>query len=384
MLVKTVTCKLCVNPEIAAVLAETVARFNAVCNQLSEIAWETGTFRAYALHARAYHTLRQASGLPAQLVVRAIAKVADSYKTDRSVKHVFGPRGAVVFDARCFKMHDVSAVSLTTARGRFRFSLAHGGRQREQLAAGATGEADLLSRDGSYYLAIAVKSEPPPLADTSGGVLGVDLGIVELATDSEGVSYSGETVKAVRRRVKRLRSALQAKGTKSAKRHLKRIKRKQSRFVRDTDHCIAKRLVGKALSRQKALALEELTGIRQRASGLNREMRWLLGNWAFADLAAKIHYKAAEVGIPVVFVDPRNTSRTCSRCGHCEKANRTNQSRFHCLKCGFEANADHNAACNIEARADLSGGLLSRLGASGKRSEVGQGQAVPLLGAAVT
>lgn len=378
MLVKTVTCKLRVNPETSVALAETMERFNAVCNRLSELAWEKQTFRAYDLHALAYHAIRQEFKLPAQLVVRAIAKVAHSYKTDRSVRHVFGPRGAVAYDARCFKLHGVSAASLTTVRGRFRFSLAHGGKQREQLAAGTTGEADLLFRDGHFYLAISVKSEPPPPADAGGGVLGVDLGIVELATDSDGQNYSGEAVKSVRRRVKRIRSLLSRKGAKSAKRHLRKIKRKQSRFVRDTNHGIAKRLVGTALSRQKALALEDLKGIRQRASGLNRQMRWLLGNWAFTDLAAKIAYKAAEAGVPVIYVDPRNTSRTCNRCRHCEKANRKSQSQFLCLKCGFEANADFNAACNIEARADLSGGLLSRLGAPGKRSEVGQGQATPL------
>ena len=94
-------------------------------------------------------------------------------------------------------------------------------------------------------------------------------------------------------------------------------------------------------------------------------MRWQMGNWAFADLAAKIFYKAAEVGLPVIFVDPRNTSRTCSECGHCEKANRKSQSKFECLNCGFCANADKNAACNIsrkgaEARAELSNSLLFR------------------------
>jgi putative transposase len=361
MLVRTVTVKLRVNSETAAALAETMERFNAVCNRLSELAWEKQTFRQYDLHALAYHEIRQEFGLPAQLTVRAIAKVADSFKADRSVKHVFGPRGAVVYDARIFRLENLSSVSLTTVRGRLRFVMAHGGKQREQLAAGTTGEADLLFRDGNYYLAIAVKSEPPPPAETEGGVLGVDLGIVELATDSEGNNYSGETVKAVRRRVKRIRSLLQAKGTKSAKRHLKKIKRKQSRFVRNTNHCIAKALVGNAVSRQKALALEELKGIRQRASGLNREMRWLMGNWAFADLTAKIVYKAAEVGIPVIFVDPRNTSRTCSRCGHCEKANRKSQSQFLCVNCGFETNADFNAALNIEARAAVSTGLLCRV-----------------------
>jgi putative transposase len=382
MLVKVVTCKLRINEESAAALAATMALFNTVCNQLSEIAWETKTFRAFDLHKLAYHPLRAEFGLPAQLTVRAIAKVCDSYKTDRSIKHVFGPQGAVVYDARCFKLVGVSAAELTTVHGRFRFSLAHGGKQRDQLTAGTTGEADLLFRDGSYYLAISVKTVPPPPADTSGGILGVDLGIVEIATDSEGNSYSGETVKKVRRRVRRIRSFLQKKGTKSAKRHLKKIRQRQSRFVRDTNHCIAKQLVGTAVLRQKALAIEDLKGIRGRASGFNREMRGLLDNWAFADLGAKIKYKAADAGLPVVEVDPRNTSRTCSGCGHCDKANRKNQSHFQCLQCGLTLNADLNAAFNIQARAELSDGLLSqprspwngtgsRLGTSPPASAVG-------------
>jgi putative transposase len=384
MLVRAVTCKLRVTEETAAALAETMALFNAVCNRLSEIAWETKTFRAYDLHGIAYHTIRQEFGLPAQLVVRAIAKVADSYKTDRSLQHVFGPRGAVVFDARCFKLENLSSISLTTVHGRRRCVMAHGGKQRAQLATGAIGEADLLHRDGSYYLAICIRTPEPPKVETPGGVLGVDLGIVEIATDSEGNTYSGEGVKSVRRRVRRLRRLLQAKGTKSAKRHLKKIKRKQSRFVRDTNHCIAKTLVGTAVSRQKALALEDLNGIRQRANGLNREMRWLLGNWAFADLGAKIQYKAAEAGIPVVFVDPRNTSRICSRCGHCEKANRKSQSQFLCLNCGWESNADFNAALVIAARAAPSGSLLSRLDLRWNGGRGGPGTSRSLSGVAVT
>jgi IS605 OrfB family transposase len=380
MLVKTVTCKLLVTEESCAALAETMALFNTVCNRLSEIAWETKTFRSFDLQRVAYHSLRAEFGLPAQLTIRAIKKVCDSYRVDRSVQHLFGMRGAVIYDARCFKLHDVSVAELTTIDGRLRFSLAHGGKQRDQLAAGTTGEADLLHRDGNYYLAITAKTPEPPAADTSGGFLGVDLGIVELATDSEGASYSGEAVKSVRRRVKRVRRLLQSKGTKPAKRHLKKIRMRQSRFVRDTNHCIAKKLVKTALSRQKALALEDLTGIRERGSGLNRETRWLLGNWAFADLGAKIAYKAAEAGIPVVLVDPRDTSRTCSRCGHCDKANRRSQSHFLCLHCGLDMNADFNAALNIEARAALSDSLLFPLRPPGKGLVVGEGQAAPLYG----
>ena len=348
-----------------AALADTMAKFNTACNALSQKAWETQTFRAYDLHKLAYHQVRADFGLPSQLTVRAIAKVADTYKTDRSQMHTFGPKGAVVFDARCFKMKGVSSAYLTTTQGRHCFSLAHGGKQREQLSQGTTGEADLLFVDGNYYLSIAVKFPDRPKADTSGGILGVDMGIVELATDSEEQSYSGSAVKAVRCRVREHRRQVQKKRSRSAFKRLQKINRRASRFAKDVNHCISKSLVQKALVLQKALSLEDLTNIRERSNGFNKAiynkaMRWLLGNWSFADLAAKIVYKAAEVGLPVIFVDPRNTSRTCSECGHCDKANRKSQASFQCLSCGFCANADYNAAKNIEARGLLSTPLMFR------------------------
>src|SRR5437867_10752088 len=110
---KTVTCKLRVDEEKAAALDATFELFNAVCNHLSAIAWETKTFRPFALHKAAYHATRAALGLPSQLTVRAIKVVCDSYKRDRSQRHTFGPRSAVVYDARCFTLHDISAASLT-------------------------------------------------------------------------------------------------------------------------------------------------------------------------------------------------------------------------------------------------------------------------------
>ena len=369
MLVKAVRVKLRTNDVTAAALSDTMTRFNAACNWLSQKAWDAQVLRQFDLHKIAYHEVRALFGLPSQLAVRALAKVAQSYKADRSQQHTFGPRGAVVFDARCFKMVGVSSAQLTTAQGRHSFSLAHGGKQREQLSQGTTGEADLLFVDGNYYLSIAVKFPDPPKADTSGGVLGVDMGIVELATDSEGQSYSGAVVKAVRRAVREHRRQVQKKRSRSAFKRLQKINRRASRFAKDVNHCIAKSLVQKALSSRKALAIEDLSGIRERANGFgktfNREMRWQMGHWAFADLAAKISYKAAAVGLPVILVDPRNTSRTCSGCGHCDKVNRKSQASFVCQSCGLCVNADANAACNIarrgtEARATQSDGLMFR------------------------
>jgi IS605 OrfB family transposase len=351
MLVKTVTCKLRTNNTSSAALADTMRRFNLACNAISKNAWATKTFRTYDLHHACYHAIRAEFGLPAQLTVRAIAKVADSYKTDRSIPHQFGPRGAVVYDARCFAMKGVSSASLTTTKGRFTFSLAHGGKQRDQLAAGATGEADLLFRDGNYYLAISVKLPDPPHADTSGGMLGVDLGIVQIATDSEGTIHSSEPVKVLRRKMRRLRAGLQHQAkkhhSKSAYRHLCRIRHKHRRFQAWVNHNVSKQIVESAILSCKALALENLKGIRERGNGFGREFRWQLGGWAFDQLRQFVSYKAQAAGLPVVFVDPRNTSRTCSACGHCDKANRKSQSHFECQSCGLVMNADCNAALNI-------------------------------------
>jgi putative transposase len=347
-----VTVKLRVTEESAAALAETFDRFNAVCNHLSQIAWETKTFRAYDLHHAAYHVLRAEFGLPAQLTVRAIAKVADSYKTDRSVQHVFGPRGAVAYDARCFKLKHLSSVELTTVRGRRRFGMAHGGKQRAQLAAGVTGEADLLFRDGNYYLAISVKTEEPPTREPK-GFLGVDLGIQNIAVDSDGTPHAGGKLRHYRKHCRRIRRRLQALRTRGARRLLVRRRKKERRHATHVNHCISKELVAVAEGTGRGVGVEDLTGIRDRTT-VRRADRAGHSGWAFHQLRAFLEYKCAGKGIPFVAVDPRNSSRTCPACGCVDKRNRPSQAHFRCLQCGLSGHADFFAALEVARRATVS------------------------------
>lgn len=236
--------------------------------------------------------------------------------------------------------------------GRLRLPFVCGDYQRGLLAF-QQGESDLAFVNGSFYLLTTCNLTDPPLVETD-GVLGVDLGLISLATDSEGRSYSGEAVKACRRRARRIRSLLQSKGTKNAKRHLRRMGRRTADYQKWVNHNVSKQLVYNALSSRKALAMENLQGIRDRGNGFSREMRWQLGNWAFLQLGTFVAYKAKQAGLPVTFVDPRNTSRTCHACGHCAKENRKSQSVFQCLSCGLCVNADVNAAINIGVRGEVS------------------------------
>jgi putative transposase len=253
----------------------------------------------------------------------------------------------------------VQIVSLNTVRGRLKIPFLCSPEQKAKLQ-GKKGQADLVLRDGAFYLSYAATvEEAEPF--TPQGIIGVDLGLVNVATDSEGNVHTGAPVKRVRRKYRRLRQLLQPKKTRSARKHLQRVRRCESRFVKNENHRISKELVQLALNRQKALACELLTGIRQRANGLNRAMRTELNAWAFLQLKTFLHYKAKRAGVTLIEVDPRYSSQTCSQCGHCERANRRSQEYFCCQCCGYQTNADYNAACNLAARATLSSGLMFRL-----------------------
>jgi putative transposase len=177
----------------------------------------------------------------------------------------------------------------------------------------------------------------------------VDLGIANLATDSDGNRHSGKVVEEVRRKHNLQRKRLGKRNTKGAKKKLKRIAGKEARFRKHQNHVISKALVEIAKDTDRGIAVEDLTGIRDRLPVWGKDARNRLSGWSFAQLVAFLSYKARLAGVPLVKVDPRNTSRTCVECGHCEKANRTSQGKFSCVSCGHAANADVNAARSIRA-----------------------------------
>jgi IS605 OrfB family transposase len=213
------------------------------------------------------------------------------------------------------------------------------------LAQYRKGESDLILRDGVFYL-LATLDEDTPEEIYVDDVLGVDLGIENIAYTSDGEPTSGQTVKTTRRNYQRTRKELQSKNTKSSKRRAARRSGKEARFTKDVNHCVSKQLVAMAQRTGRAIALEDLTGIRERVR-LRKPQRATFHSWSFAQLAAFIVYKAQRAGVPVYFVNPAYTSQRCSACHHTDKRNRPNQSTFQCKSCGVSLHADHNAALNI-------------------------------------
>jgi putative transposase len=242
-------------------------------------------------------------------------------------------------------------VSLLTLEGRVIVPFLMGSYQAERFPQ-RKGQCDLvLRKDGKWFLLVTIDvpdDSPVPVTD----FMGVDMGINKIAVDSDDPEgHCGKPVDKVRQRHNTQRKRLQRKGTKGAKKKAKRLSRKEARFRRHQNHCISKTIVESAKRTGRGIAVEDLEGIRGRVTAWGGDARNRLAGWSFHQLYGFLSYKAALAGIPVVKVDPRNTSRTCSQCGHCEKANRKSQAFFHCLHCGFSAHADWNAARNIRALA---------------------------------
>ena len=354
----TAQIKLLPTPEQEQFLRQTLETANAACNYTSKRAWENKIFRQFPLHKLTYYDTRDKFPLSAQMVVHCISKVADAYKTGNRIKRIFNPLGAIAFDDRILSYKlERKQVSIWTIEGRQHIPFVCGERQWELLQ-GQRGESNLCFVKGKFYLMVACDVETPEPQDIK-DVLGVDFGIVNLAVTSDGEQFSGKSVDKNRRKHEHRRKNLQKKQTKSAKRKLKKISGKQSRFQSHTNHTISKRLVKKAQDTQRAIALEDLSGIRE--APVRRKQRNKHANWSFYQLRQYITYKAKRAGIPVVLVNPRNTSRTCPECGCISKSNRVSQSLFSCIRCGFSANADYVAAVNISARAIVNLPMVSNL-----------------------
>ena len=338
--------KLAPTKEQHQALLDTMHAFNAACNYVAEIAFSEKTANKFELQKLVYGELRSTYKLAAQLAIRAISKASESYKRDKSIKPTFKLEGAIVYDERVMSFKGWLSVSLLTLSSRVLIPFQVGGYQQARMDAIA-GQADLIYRNGVFYLAVTVDI-PTPTPEKPTDTLGVDLGIVNLATDSEGETFSGEAVERNRKRHHALRQRLQKRGTKSAKRHLKKLSGSEARFKRNTNHVISKRIVQKAKAHGQGIAIEELRHIRQRTeSTVRRSQRNRHTSWSFGQLRSFLSYKAALAGVPLHLVDPRNTSRTCSECGHCAKENRKSQASFCCVECGLAMNADIVGAINI-------------------------------------
>jgi len=380
---RTIIAQLHPTPEQVKVLRRTIEEHTACFNTVAGLGFTSRCSNGVELHKATYYDLRkQYPDLPAQLVCAArvkateavksaltwqkkheasypkqVAKAKKQGKEPPKFKPVRAPRSEVCpirYDARSYwvKWESMTA-SVATVAGRVQVGFTIPEYARDSIG-GKVCSADLCYRKGQLTLHIVV-SLPEPTMERSNEVIGVDLGLNRPAVLSNHHFLGERRWKEQERRLFRIRRKLQKKGTRSAKRHLKKLSGQLFRQRKDHDHVLSKRIVQLA-PQGSTLVFENLTNIRTTSKiGRGKKHKTVdtkrrFHSWSFAQLHRFTTYKAAARGSVVTKVDPRHTSQTCSRCGYQHRYNRRSQSLFLCRQCGYCLNADLNAAQNIREK----------------------------------
>lgn len=346
-LVRTIKLKLNEDPQV---FQPTINAYTKAFNYTCQVGWNDKTHNGVQLHHKVYKETRKY--LPSQLAVSARMKATEALKSVKARlkkgKKASCPQSKQIgirYDARSFNVWwDRNEISFSTIEGRKTVQI-DVLEYFKQYLSWKRRSADLFLRKGQVFLNIVVEKEvEDPISN--GTFVGVDRGIKKLAVTSDLRFFGGGHVKQVSRRYQRLRSILQSKGH-SGKRHLRKISSKENRFRRDVNHVVSKQIV-QGLKPETTLVLEKLTGLKERTTNKRKKKdRFEHNSWSYYQLEEFLKYKAASQGVLVDYVSACYTSRGCSKCGHIARSNRTCQSRFSCKKCGYQVNADLNAAFNI-------------------------------------
>jgi IS605 OrfB family transposase len=389
---RTIRYPLLLTVEQYNVLLETIQQYTECFNAVAIYGWEHREKNGVELHKATYYPLREVHRhLPSQLVISARVKATEAVKsaftwkikrekqfpkkiakalargkpvpTFKPVRCPQSSNCSIRYDQRSYSFHGDHVLLATTA-GRQRIGLHLYPYAKRLLAQSIEYDsADLIFRKGRFWLHVVV-TLPDVEFVPNGEIVGVDFGITRPAVASNNRFFGKRSWKNTEQRYFRLKRALQSKGSDSAKRHLKKLSYKVSRFRLNCDHVVSRQLV-QSISPGTTIVIENLMNIRNTTKQNGKEQRRAMHQWSFNRLRDLLIYKAEEGGCVVVDVDPRHTSQCCSRCGHIHRSNRRSQSRFKCRVCGFELNADLNGSHNIALKYLASvgiaeaGGLLS-------------------------
>lgn len=369
--VLTLVVKLQASIEQQQLLDDTANAFASACNWINQNVNPKLTNKN-SIQAVCYQDVKRQFGLTANHVVRACARVAANRLTAKQKArkalaagtrmHSGERRGKKVkffkptsfdCDARTFRFIESNwSVSISTTGKRLtapiRVSNYHVGKLKGQKP---TSAQVCLHRDGNWYVHIQLKSEAP-LTKKTNRVIGVDFGRRDIAVTNTGKSWSGKQIKETRDKFSRVRASLQKKasqGTRSTRRRarqiLKRLSGRERRYQMWLNHNISKAIITEAVKTQSFVAIEELTGIRERTNQKprNKTERRRSNSWAFYQLRTFLEYKGIKEGIEVLAVNPAYTSQTCHCCLHIGL--RSNKS-FKCSNktCGWIGDADENGS----------------------------------------
>jgi len=395
----TAKLKLITTSEQFVALRQTQLAYRDALNAVSRSAFEQGkTSSVTRLHKGMYAELRARYHLPSQLACSVERQVSATYKglwtklkknaehrhakiTKKRFKgldqppHYSSPTVQYTYE-RDYTFQRNQQVSIGTLNGRISISYQGYDQHTALIRQGATiGDAKLWYDQSrkTFYLLVSLSIDVPDLTPAYlQEVVGVDVGIRYLAVTSTSTGkasfHPGKRTRHQANHYARLRKRLQKKGTRGAKRRIRRIAQRERRLKLQANHTLAKQIIKE--HPHTLIGLEGLTDIRERTrrrkrkrkkhgkgfervSSKARKANRVYSQWSFAELHALISYKAVLSGSLAVKVDADYTSKRCPMCGHTAEENRPSKGLlFVCQnpECGYTLHADLVGARNVTLR----------------------------------
>ncbi len=213
----------------------------------------------------------------------------------------------------------------------------------------------LNKRDNGWWLTLSSDEIVTVQTERDAPVVGVDVGIANFLTTSDGKHYGTfhgklrerqKRDREKRRRKAKLRKCLEKKGvqklpstsSKSGQRLIRHVRQEINRAVNE---CFAEHPDAQIAYEQLSVA-----SMKHKARAMNAYMR----TSNLAHIPKQIAWNATKRGVQATKVKSAYTSQTCSMCQYVDKKNRPDQQTFCCLVCGHSAHADLNASVNIKHR----------------------------------
>lgn len=370
------------NSETALSFSKTMEQYRQACNYVSEYIFNHDfDMKQSRLNKELYAKLRNLFSLKSQMAQSVIRTVIARYKTiktqmscrpykyqdqntgewHREVRNLNWLCKPISFNRpqvdlqrnRDWSYLSNGQLSINTLDGRVKTNPVCHGFSQYFDSTWKFGLAKLLKSGNKWYLHISATKE---VADFDKQevkhVVGIDRGLRFLATtyDEQGKTafFDGKAIMRKRAKYQKLRATLQSKGTKSAKRRLKKLSGRENRWMSDVNHCLSKTLVQK-YGANTLFVLENLNGVSFERTDLPKSLRSQNKSWAFYQLEQFLTYKAHLNNSEVVEVSAKYTSQRCPKCGVIKKDNRNHgKHEYHCANCGYRSNDDRIGAMNIQ------------------------------------
>lgn len=343
--------KLEVSEDQHKILLDTLNQYKECVNYVFETGVKNRETSSKKLHHYTYYPLREKHpGLPSALVCAARVRATESLKSIKTATkgkwNTSQPKTKkhppIRYNLTCCSIGK-ETISLTTIGGRIKIPIINNPIFKEKVKdLQKSCEISYKESRKQWFLTVFVNIIEPKLTEPT-NIVGIDRGVKNIAVLSNNTFFNSNKLRNVINKYRYLRKRLSSKGTKSAKRLRKKISGKENRFRKDINHCITKQIVNLPFD---TFVLEDLNIKTKKKKG--KAFNSLLSTWSWYQFEQFLKYKATLAGKRVEFVNAAYTSQKCSRCGHTEKANRPEQSVFHCKVCGLDLHGDINGSRNVK------------------------------------